>query len=138
MTGSYHAASDLQAIQDRIATLADGAGSDEQMQEIAHYESALPALEVLHAGQFRPQLARIYRTLARYYEPRDSARSRFYLGHVQTMTPEDFETANELANRALDRQPPDYRQARKFFQASLAAHPHHHCPTHGLARIAIV
>ncbi len=138
MPGSSHAAPDLQAIQDRIATLADGAGSDEQMQEIAHYESALPALEVLHAGQFRPQLARIYRTLARYYEPRDSARSRFYLGHVQTMTPEDFETANELANEALQRQAPDYRQARKFFQASLAAQPDQQCAKYGLARIAIV
>src|SRR5260370_22128093 len=134
---SGDAAPDLQTIQERIATLTDGAPSDEQRQEIANCESALPALELLHAAQFGPQLARIYRTLARYHDRRDPVRAHFYLARVHATAPEDFETANQLANLALDRQPPDYRQARRYFEASLAAQPEQQCAKYGLARIAL-
>jgi tetratricopeptide (TPR) repeat protein len=127
---------DLDAIQQRIAMLADAEPSEEHKQELLHYEGALSMLELFHAFQFGPQLAGIYRSMARYYDRRDPARSRFYLGRAQTVAPEDFETANDLAMQALDRQPPDYGQARKYFEASLAAQPDQQRAKFGLARIA--
>jgi ElaB/YqjD/DUF883 family membrane-anchored ribosome-binding protein len=127
---------DLDAIQQRIAMLADAEPSEEQKQELLHYEGALSMLELFHAFQSGPQLAGIYRSMARFYDRRDPARSRFYLGRAQTVAPEDFETANELAALALDRQPPDYGQAGKYFEASLAAQPDQQRAKLGLARIA--
>jgi tetratricopeptide (TPR) repeat protein len=126
----------LEAIQRLIAALADAEPSETQKQELLHYEGALPTLELFHALQFGPQLACIYRTLARHYDRRDPARSRFYLGRAQTVAPKDFETANELATLVLDRQPPDYGQARSYFEASLAAQPDQQRAKFGLARIA--
>jgi tetratricopeptide (TPR) repeat protein len=128
---------ELDAIEERIAALLVADAPGEQKQEVLHYEAALPALELFHALRFGPRLARIYRTLARYYERRDPARSRFYLRRSQTMAPEDFETANELATLALDRQPPDYPQARRYFEASLAARQDQQRAKYGLARIAL-
>ena len=126
---------DLEAIHKRIAEISDCEPSEEQKQEVLHYEGALPALELFHAFQLGPQLASIYRTLARYYDS-DPARSRFYLGRAQTLAPQDFETANELATLALNHQPPDYRQARRYFGASLASQPDQQRAKYGLARIA--
>jgi hypothetical protein len=133
---SVEAGHALEAIEQRIASLAGADQPDGQENEVLHYESSLPALELLHASQFGPQLASIYRTLAHYYERRDPARSRFYLRHAQAMAPRDFETVNELATLALDRRPPDYRQARRYFEASLAVQNDQQRAKYGLARIA--
>ena len=130
------AGSDLEAIQRRIAALGDVEPSEEQKQEVLHYEGALPTMELFDAFRLGPRLACIYRTLAHYYDRRDPARARFYLGRAQTVAPKDFESANELATLALDRRPPDYRQARRYFEASLAARQDQQRAKYGLARIA--
>jgi len=129
---------DLEAIRERIATLARSKPSGENLQELLHFESALPALELLHSLQSDSPLARIYRTLARHYEESDPARSRFYRNHAATLTPEDVEGANELAAQALEQQPPDFREARKHFEASLAVQPDQQRAKVGLAGIARV
>ena len=128
---------DLETIHQRIAAIAEIRPPGDQVQEVMHYEGALPALELLHSRQLGPQLAQIYRELARFFRQRDSARSRFYLNRAVAMAPHDFETANELGTLALDgRQSPDYRLARRHFEASLAAQPSQQRAKYGLALIA--
>lgn len=128
---------DLEMIHQRIAAIADTRPSDEEVQEVMHYEGALPALELLHSRHLAPQLAQVYRDLARYFRPRDAPRTRFYLNRAAAMAPQDFETANELGSLALDGwQSPDYRLARKHFEASLAAQPSQQRAKYGLALIA--
>jgi len=127
----------LENIHQRIAAIADSRASDEQVQEVMHYEGELPALELLHSRHLSPQLAQIYRDLARYFRQQDAARARFYLGRAAAMAPQDFETTNELGWLALDGpQAPDCRLARKHFEASLAAQPSQQRAKYGLALVA--
>jgi tetratricopeptide (TPR) repeat protein len=92
---------------------------------------------LFHSRQFGPQLAHIYRALARYQASRDPARARFYLNRAATLAPEDFETANELGALALEERLPDYRAARKHFDASVAVEPNQQRAKYGLALIAM-
>jgi tetratricopeptide (TPR) repeat protein len=127
---------DLRTIHEQVTHLAETRPSEQQQQELQHYEGALPFLELFHSRQFGPQLAHIYRALARYQASRDPARARFYLNRAATLAPEDFETANELGALALEERLPDYRGARKHFEASLAAQPNQQRAKYGLAVIA--
>lgn len=128
---------DLRTIHQQITHLTETRPSEQQQQELRHYEGALPFLELFHSREFGPQLAHIYRALARYQAPRDPARARFYLNRAATLAPEDFETANELGALALEERLPDYSEARKHFEASLAAEPDQQRAKYGLALVAM-
>jgi len=128
---------DLKTIHQQITHLTDTRPTEQQQQELRHYEGALPFLELFHSREFGPQLAHIYRAFARYQASRDPARARFYLNRAATLAPEDFETANELGALALEEGLPDYSEARKHFEASLAAEPNQKRAKYGLALVAM-
>lgn len=140
----------LERIDRRVSEMSNSApqvsGADESRHEVMHYEGALPALELFHARQFAPQLASIYRGLARYYVASDRSRAKFYLGRAAALAPDDFKTANELGALALNgtapgantgaASAPDYGQAKHHFEASLAARPEQQRAAYGLAMVA--
>jgi tetratricopeptide (TPR) repeat protein len=127
---------DLEGIQRRLAELAAAPHSEEERQELLHYETALPTVELFHSRRVGVHLARIYATLARYYGASDPARSHFYLNRAAVLAPGDFETANNAGALAMEGNPPDLRQARKHFEQSLATQPNQQRAKYELARIA--
>lgn len=134
---SEHVEETLGAMERRISTLDGSKESEEQRHEIRHYENALPTLEVLHSKRYGSALAQLYRTLGRYYRHRDIARARFYLSRAMTLTPEDFQTLNDLGMLSLEGQKPsDLKEARRHFETSLLAQPNQQRARYGLALVA--
>jgi len=65
---------------------------DEQARlELLHYESAVAYLELTGGAEIAASLARLYRTLASFYDSRDKA--RFYLNRALLLAPSDSELA---------------------------------------------
>lgn len=82
------------AIGARIAGLRPD-GLDEQARlELLHYESAVAYLELTGGTEIAGSMARLYRTLATFYDSRDKA--RFYLNRAVLLSPSDSELASGI------------------------------------------
>lgn len=127
---------ELERIGHRIEESAATAAEDQQ-RELAHYEAALPALELIHGRLFASQIGGIYRALAHFYAAREPGKSRFYLSRAVALAPQDYAAANELGALVMNGMAsPDYGQAKQYFEASLGAKPDQQRAKYGLALIA--
>ncbi len=77
------------AISARIAGLRPDRLDDQSTLELLHYESAVAYLELTGGAEIAGSIARLYRTLASFYDSRDKA--RFYLNRALSLSPTDSE-----------------------------------------------
>jgi hypothetical protein len=73
----------------RIAGLRPDRLDDQSRLELLHYESAVAYLELTGGPELAESIARLYRTLAKFYDNRDKA--RFYLNRALSLSPADSE-----------------------------------------------
>ena len=79
------------AISARIAGFRPDRLDDQARLELLHYESAVAYLELTGGAEIAASIARLYRTLASFYDSRDKA--RFYLNRALLLAPSDSELA---------------------------------------------
>ena len=79
------------AISARIAGLRPDRLDEQARLELLHYESAVAYLELTGGAEIAASIARLYRTLASFYDSRDKA--RFYLNRALLLAPSDSELA---------------------------------------------
>ncbi|HLJ45038.1 MAG TPA: hypothetical protein VKU01_03475 [Bryobacteraceae bacterium] len=128
---------ELEEIRKRIEALATVArATDEQQQEISQYEQALAAVDLIYGRQLGTHLVQIHRALTKYYRSRDNSRARFYATRAYAANPTDFQLANDIGTLALESHPPDYAQARKYFEVSLILRGEQQRARYGLALVA--
>ncbi len=128
---------ELDDIKKRIEALAgSGRPSDEQHYEVTQSETALAAIEVIYGQQLGTQITQIHRVLARYYRRRDNSRARFYATRAYTASPTDFQLANDIGMLSLESHPPDFGQARKYFEVSMILRADQQRARYGLALVS--
>jgi len=82
------------AISARIAGLRPDRLDEQARLELLHYESAVAYLELTGGAEIAASIARLYRTLASFYDSRDKA--RFYLNRALLLAPADSELASGI------------------------------------------
>jgi hypothetical protein len=82
------------AINARIAGLRPDRLDEQARLELLHYESAVAYLELTGGAEIAESIARLYRTLATFYDSRDKA--RFYLNRAVLLSPSDSELASGI------------------------------------------
>ncbi len=82
------------AISVRIAGIRPDRLDDQSRLELLHYESAVAYLELTGGPEIAASIARLYRTLATFYDSRDKA--RFYLNRALLLAPSDSELASGI------------------------------------------
>ncbi len=82
------------AIGERIAGLRPDQLDDQGRLELLHYESAVAYLELTGGADIASSIARLYRSVAQFYDSRDKA--RFYLNRALLFSPADSEFTFEI------------------------------------------
>jgi hypothetical protein len=82
------------AISARIANLRPDRLDEQARLELLHYESAVAYLELTGGAETAGSIARLYRTLASFYDSRDKA--RFYLDRGLLLSAADSELAGGI------------------------------------------